>query len=128
MVFTPIAPYELFELTLLTSVISLPVGYVALILVVLPTKWVLVKSNNLSAFNLAAIGSIYGGILFAVLDYTSMPGHDDFGIGTIFVFFMGAILGLSVTFSYALISGITNRSSSPVKFTDVTREKASRAP
>ena len=125
--FNPISLPELFELILFTSAISLPVGYVALIFIVLPTKWLLVKINRLSVFNLTTIGSIYGGILFVALDYTSMPGHDTFELTTIMVFFMGAILGASVTLSYVLMSGITNRLSSPVKHTGRTRDKSSRA-
>ena len=104
--FNPISLPELFELILFTSAISLPVGYVALIFIVLPTKWLLVKINRFSVFNLTTIGSIYGGILFVVLDYMSMPGHDTFELTTIMVFFMGAILGASVTLSYVLMSGI----------------------
>ena len=90
--------------------ISLPVGYFGLLLIVLPSKWLLNKYNSLNLNRLVAVGGVFGGILFSVLDY-GVPGHASKPfLAYAAVFVMGSVLGLAVTLSYAVMSGITNRS------------------
>ncbi len=106
---------ELIELILFISIVSLPVGYLALILIVLPTKWVLQRTNYLSAFTLTSLGGLYGGLLFTTLDYFFIPGHDTYELlSFMFVFFMGFFLGVSTTLSYAIMAGITHMSRNSV--------------
>jgi hypothetical protein len=106
---------ELFETILFIAVISLSVGYAGLFCIVLPVEEALRKINCLSAINLITIGSISGGILFIALDYSFVPGHGQQGLeGILIVFPMGFILGLAVTLSYSVLSGIISKSALPL--------------
>lgn len=102
---------ELFWTILLIIFVSLPVGYFGMFCIVLPIEQALLKRNQLSTFKLIALCSIGGGILFTILDVLLIPGHDNNKVlEIILVFSMGFILGLAVTLSYCLISGMMKKS------------------
>jgi hypothetical protein len=102
---------------LFVAIISLPVGYLGLFGIVLPMEEVLKKRNKLSALNLIILSSLGGGILFAILDIIYVQGHsDNTFLEIMFVFSLGFILGLHVTLSYCLLSGIISKSSLPLVF------------
>ena len=102
------------------TVISLPVGYLGLFGIVLPIEEALKKRNKLSPLNLIMLSSLGGGILFATLDVLNIPGHNDNTfLEIIFVFSLGFILGLHVTLSYCLLSGIIRKSSLPLVFISI---------
>ena len=113
--------FDFIETILFISIISLPVSYAGMFFVVLPVEAML-KTKRFSSFFLILSCSIIGGSLFLLLDILFLPGHNKLEFSQfLFIFPMGVFLGLSVSLSYVLISGITRRSSG-------TREKASRAP
>lgn len=112
--------FDFIETILFISIISLPVSYTGMFLVVLPVEAML-KTKRFSSFFLIFSCSIIGGSVFLLLDILFIPGHKLELSQFLFVLPMGAFLGLSVSLSYLLISSITRRSSG-------TREKASRAP
>jgi len=95
---------------LITTYISVAVGYVALFIIGLPLVYWLKSINRLTLLNLA-IGGAIGGIvvinIFGVMLGLLLSSTSSFNLVTIL---WGSVLGASVSLTYGAISGITRHS------------------
>jgi len=98
---------DFIETILFIAIISLPIGYAGLFLIVLPIEKILKKGKHTSPFILILLCSLCGGTILLSLDRLFIPGHGGFEFSQfLFVFPMGFALGMAVSLSYVLISGI----------------------